>query len=41
MGRHNGCGVLLPREAPEQFENQVACRGVKIAGGLVSQKDAW
>ena len=41
MGRHNGRGVLLARKAPEQFEDHVADRGVEIAGGFVSEKDAW
>ena len=41
VGRHNGRGVLLPREAPEQFKNHVAGRRVEIAGGFVGQQDTW
>jgi hypothetical protein len=36
---HNGRGVLLPRETPEQLKNQVARRGVQVAGGLIGQQE--
>ena len=39
VGRHNGRGVLLPREAPEQFKNHIARRGIEIARGFVGQQD--
>src|SRR6202171_2077159 len=39
VGRHNGRGVLLPREPPEQFKNHIARRGIKIARGFVGQQD--
>ena len=39
VGRHNGRGVSLPREAAEQFKNHVSRRGVEIARGFVGQQD--
>jgi hypothetical protein len=41
MRRQNGCSVLLPREAPEQFKNHTARRGIEIAGGFVGQQETW
>ena len=41
VGRHNSRGVLLPREAPEQFQNYVACRCIEIAGRFIGQQDTW
>ena len=40
VGCHNGRGVLLSRESPEQFKNQATRRGVEIAGGLIRQQNA-
>jgi len=36
---HNGRGVLLPCETPEQLKNHVARRGVQVAGGLIGQQE--
>src|SRR5712691_6409945 len=39
VGRYDTCGVLLARETPEQFKNDVAGDRVQIAGRLVSEED--
>src|SRR5207247_9330929 len=39
VGRYDSCGVLLARETPEQFKNDVAGDRVQIAGRLVSEDD--